>query len=95
MLRVILSGPLTAVNKEIWQEVGGMIPDSLASRIVILAQHKNRPRKSRDEASRHARNTLSPISQTSAFQVSSFRQCTVFSETTFHSYPGLRKWCGH
>ncbi len=29
-LGVTLSGPLTAVSKERWQEVGGMIPDSLS-----------------------------------------------------------------
>ena len=31
---VTLSGPLIAVSKETWQEVGSMMPDSLASGIV-------------------------------------------------------------
>ena len=35
---------------EIWQEVGGMIPDSLAPGIVIRAPDKTSARESGDEA---------------------------------------------
>ena len=45
-----LSGPLIAVSKEMWQEVGGIIPDSLASEIVIRAPNKSSARESADEA---------------------------------------------
>ena len=49
-LGVTLSGLLIAVSKEIWQEVGWMIPDSLAPGIVIPALDKTRERESGDEA---------------------------------------------
>ena len=47
---VTLSGPLIAVSKKGWQEVGGMIPDSLAPGIAIRAPDKTSARESGDEA---------------------------------------------
>ena len=43
-LGVTLSGPLIAASKERWQEVGAMIPDSLAPGIVIQAPDKTSAR---------------------------------------------------
>ena len=41
---------VSAVSKERWQEVGGMIPDSLGLGIVIWALDKTSARESEDEA---------------------------------------------
>ena len=43
-LGVTGSGPLIPFSKEIWQEVGGMIPNSLAPGIVLRAPDKIRER---------------------------------------------------
>ena len=54
-LGVTLSEHLETFRKEIWQEVGEMIPDSLAPGIVIRAPDKTSARESGDEARREGR----------------------------------------
>ena len=60
-LGVTLSEHLETFRKEIWQEVGGMIPDSLAPGIVIRAPDKTSARESGDEARSPPPPTVSQI----------------------------------